>query len=113
MTTDRFLTLAKPPTQDQLQMALEGYLNGAATVTLNEGRWICHFPSKASEPYKELAPEFYFVRADGDRWFEVEMDGEDFNVRTKQQDEFVSAVAAGFLAFAKRFWQGKELPNRR
>lgn len=57
MTPDRFLTLAKPPTQDEVHKTLDGYLNGVAEVYWNDGYWICRFPQEASGPIRLLAPK--------------------------------------------------------
>lgn len=113
MSTDRILTLGRSPTQDELRKALDGYLNGAAEVTWNEDRWICSFPSEASEPYRNLAPEFYVVRPDKARWFEVILVDADLDILTRMQDEFVCAVADGFAAFAKRFWNHVGRPEQK
>ena len=104
MSTDQTATLASPPTQAQVGAALDGYLNGAASVALDDGCWLCRFPQPASEPTRDLGAEFHIVRADGVRWFEVEIDGAEISVRTREQDEFVCAVADGFFVFACRFW---------
>jgi hypothetical protein len=107
MSQDRFIKYKENPKPEDVGKALEGYLNGAATVTWEGDRWFVFFPQKPSNPIRDLNPSFYFVR-EGDRWFEVVCNPRcSFDVLTRQQDEFVNAVAEGFAEFCARYWGGE------
>lgn len=109
MASDIFIKFNKWPSVEDVGKALRGYIGTAATVEYDEqgGRYYVTFPEKSSGPLKELNPEFYYEREDECRWIEVICGIPDqFDVLTRQQDEFTNNVAMGFAKFCARYWKG-------
>lgn len=106
MSSDIFVTFPRKPTKEQIRKALEGYLNGAAIVSWETDRWIVLFPQGSSSPLSLIDPKWAFI-TQKERWFEVYLGPGTFSVITRQQDEFVYALAKGFAEFSARYWKGK------
>ena len=101
MPTDRFVTFpeGKYPTRAAVGKALRAYVGEAATVEWwpQCGRWGVTFASKPTRPAQAFTKRDVSCTLQDERWFEVFVARDQFDVMTRSQDDFVCAVADGFV----------------
>lgn len=109
MAQDRFVYFTKVPSREDVGKALGDYLGGVGKVEWRVDRFFVDLPGRGSHPAKRLTevPEGLFR---DERWIEVWIGDDCIDVMTRQQDELTNVVAAGFSAFATRFWGGRSEP---
>lgn len=110
MATDRFVCFPanQYPSVDDVGKALRAYVGEAAVVEwwANCGRWGVTFASKPTRPAQAFTDADISCTLADERWFEVFVNATQFDVMTRSQDDFVCAVADGFVRFAARQWKG-------
>lgn len=112
MSCDRFIYFKKgevPPRAD-VGKVLEDYLGALLTNNKwSRGRWLAQLVGSGSWPFRRIEPDapnplgFYSAS----RWIEVYIDTDNIDVITRQQDELVNNVAAGFAKLVARYWKGR------
>jgi hypothetical protein len=75
-------------------------------------RFIVTLPGVPTQPFARLVA-VGLVPGQPERWFEVYYGDirNNIDVITRQPDEVTLAIARGFAAFCKRFWQGEFEPG--
>lgn len=115
MALDRFVKFTdKRPTREEVELVLCNFLGGVGSVEWAEGqrRFYVTLPGKNSFPFNGIASALAQLgqyHPDG-RWIEVYIDDEQFDVITRQQDEFTNVLAKGISKMFARFWQGETEP---
>lgn len=110
MPTDRFVAFpaGKYPPVGDVGKALRAYIGEAGVVEWWPGswRWGVTFPSEPTLPAQAFTQRDISCALAQRRAFEVFVNDDQFDVMTRSQDDFVCAVADGFVAFAVRQWKG-------
>lgn len=95
----------KMPSKADLQLVLEDYTLGVATVVWDADRFYVNLKGKPTLPFSRLDPLFKYDLPEV-RWFEVWLGIDKIDVITRQTDEITNNIARGFAALCARYWQG-------
>jgi len=117
MALDRFVRFkSRRPTRAEIALVLINFFSGIAEVAWDEkqDRFYITLPGKPSCAFNGLILNDVFSEPwskqydeqDG-RWIELYYDAEQFDVITRQQDEFTNVIARGIADMFARFWNGK------
>lgn len=114
MAQDRFINFnERRPSRAETESVLRHFIGDAGVVVWDaeQSRFMIHLVGSGSFPFIEIAgvPEWSRTHAqyhpDG-RWIEVMYTDTQFDVLTRQQDEYTNAVADGIARAFARFWNG-------
>lgn len=117
MALDRFIRFGdRRPTREQTELVLRNFIGDAGRVFWEGGRFFVQLAGKNSFPFKgiEGVPEHMQsddrYHPDG-RWIEVYIGTTQFDVITREHDEYTNVVADGIAAMFARFWDGELEPG--
>lgn len=107
MSSDLFVYWHRRPARGELRKVLEDYLGSAAEITWSAGRLFASFSSPSSYPLRRVSRHRSLVHRREERWFEVFEHDNAVDVITREQDDFVQAVAAGFAQVCVHWLGGR------
>ncbi|MBI4434035.1 hypothetical protein HY632_04630 [Candidatus Uhrbacteria bacterium] len=96
------------PTTDAVQLLLEDFFNGAATITLRNDRWFCALPGTPKNPFRRAVPDIALPQAcyREQRYIEVILDQNSIDIITRDQDPFVDGLAKRLQELFAQGWSG-------
>ena len=97
MAQDRFIYFSDVPKREYLERSLRDYFQTSAKVAWKSDRFFITFDSRS-----EGTP----IHRD-ERWIEVWIGSDCVDVMTREQDEFVNAIAGGLAKRIARQFSGR------
>jgi len=111
MALDRFVNFDKRrPTKEETGLVLRDFFGpDAGTVEWKGDRFFVTLPGKSSFPFASLPDALRdpFAGGDRERWIEVYVTKSQFDVITRQHDEYTNVIAEGLAQMFARYWDGK------
>lgn len=111
MALDRFINFKeKRPTKEEVELVLGNFFGPeAAKIEWHNGRFYITLPGKNSSPYASLpdAPFDPFKNTNQERWIEVYVSEEQFDVITRGHDDYTNVLAAGIAKVFAQHWEGE------
>lgn len=111
MALDRFVNFDKRrPTKEEVELVLRGFFGpDAATIEWDGGRFYVTLPGKNSFPFASLPDVLRnpFEGEDRERWIEVYVAKDQFDVITRGHDEYTNVIAKGLAKMFARYWDGE------
>jgi len=110
MALDRFIRFPKHrPSRENTERVLKNFLGEAGRVEWREDQrsFYISLPGSPGFPFEGISDIPQMGRYSGnERWIEIFYDAEQFDVITRQQDEFTNVVANGIAQMFARYWEG-------
>ncbi len=109
MATDRVVRWQeRKPAPEEVKFVLEDFFNGQAVIDWHGDRYYVTLPGACTHPLARISSLVSSEPAQ-ERWLEVweDKDRTCLDVITRQQDEFVNALAAGLIEVYRRYWSAK------
>lgn len=111
MAYDRFIYFEnRKPTSAEVERILKNFFGDAGKVVRDGARWTVSLPGKPTAPLEGIEGALARAVRDDARWLEAyhhQGKGPDLDVITREQDEFVMALADGLVALFARFYKGR------
>lgn len=111
MACDRFVDFKeRRPTKEETEKVLRDFFGpDAAEIDWDGGRFYIMLPGKCSFPFASLPISLTnpFAEGERERWIEVYVEDDQFDVITRGHDEYTNVIADGIAAMFARFWKGQ------
>lgn len=112
MALDRFVNFKeRRPSKEEVGLVLRDFFGpDAAKIEWDNGRYFVTLPGKNSFPFASLPDALrdpFAGEEARERWIEVYVAKDQFDVITRSHDEYTNVIAEGLARMFARYWDGE------